>query len=353
MVEQVGTNYNIGFKQTAGSWGTGIALGTGDKYEFISEGQNPDIQLIRSAALNGSPFRGPGLKGNEFHSGPIRFPLDYETAHKIIGLAFGSSAAPVQQGTALSWLHEAVVAASDKGIMTDICFWQNDAAVVREYPSVKWGDLTLSIKAGEEPYIEVQCTPIRLITDQSGLNDISSLANVTQRATPQYVEFKDLSMFLANRSTGTPLDEPHDEFFISGFELRLTKNLRTQSVTTRNAPYVDEPIRNNFFDVGFTVTVAEIEDFNRLAEVISKGNKMARVRAVGAIIEETFAYTLDIELPSFQWASVGDFNIDGPEIVAPSYVADAAKSPTSVAGFSHTDAVRIKVTNTDPNDAVT
>ena len=352
MTEQVGTNFVHGIKQAA-TWGTGLLVGSGNKYNFISEGLAPDSQLIRSAALNGSPFRSGGRKGNELHAGPVRWPLDYETAHFLMALSFGSVVAPVQQGTNLSWLHEIVVASSDKGIFANHVFGEADQ-YIRDYPTVKHGDITIRIASGdEEPYIEAQCVPYRLLVDQSGANDVSTIGNLTHRAEEALVEFKDLKMYMADQSTSTAIDENHEPFYINSFELRLVKNLRQSSVTTRNAPYTDEPIRNGWFDVQFTVGVAEVEDNLRLNEYLSKGKKMAIVRATGTVIEETFPFEIEFQLPQFQWLNLNDFNIDGPEIIAPTLIADCSKPAVSIAGFAHTDAVRAFVTNTDPNAAIT
>lgn len=350
MVEFVGTNIKFGMIQAA-TWRTAVAMAAGKQIRYISADPALDAQLLRSEGLSGTPFRSPGLKGNELHTGPFKFPLDFETVHTLLAYAFGSNSAASSVGTDPAWLHELIVANSDKGIFATMVIGE-ETVFIREYPTVKVGDVAISIQQGAEPTIEVQCTPDTVVTDESGANGLSELLTLDERTTPALVEFNHLSM-LINARTGTALTDSDDRIEISGIELNLTKALRTDSVTTRNAPYVDEPIRNGYFDVKGTITLAEMEDHVRFNEALTKVENKAQILLDGGLIGTETNYQLRLEIASLQFDNVTGANPTGPGIITPSFPFTAAFAATNPSGFTHGDAIRAFVTNSDPNAPLT
>ena len=346
MTEFIGTEFKFGMTK-ATTWGTGVAVGAGDQIAILTADPSIDAQLLRSEGVTGTPFRGAGLKGNETHSGPFSWPLDFETVHKLLAFSFGSVVAPVQVGTEPAYQHEIVVASSDKGIFAT-CVLGIDGVMIREYPTVKFGDVSISIQNGAEPTIQIQCTPNRVITDESGTNGLSELLALTERTTQALVEFNHLSL-LMNARTGAALTDSDDRFEIAGIELNLTKNLRTASITTRNAPYTDEPVRNGFFDVTGTITLAEMEDHVRFAEALSKAENKAQILLDGGTIGTETNYQLKFELANLQFDNPENTGLGGPGIITPSFPFTASRAPSNPTGFSHSDAVRAFVTNTDAN----
>ena len=351
MVEWKGTDTVFGMVEAA-TWATAVAAGAGHQIPFISADPAIDAQLIRTDALTGTPFRGPGLKGNELHSGPFVFPLDFETVHRLLAFSFGSIVAPVQQHPDVAYLHEAVVAGSDKGqFVTGVL--GHAGIFVKEYTTMKLGDLTISVQSGDNvPTIQVQMTPHRLITDDSGANTLATLGNINERVAPVFVQFEHLSI-LINDESGAALTDSNDRFEISGFTLTLTKNARINSVTTRNAPYVDEPIRNGFFDVSGSFQVAELEDATRINEVLNKTKKKAHILLDGPVANGATNFQLRFELASLQLDEAQNTNPTAPGLVTPNYTFLAARASANPTGFTHSDAVRAFITNTDDTAPLT
>ena len=344
MTEFVGTEIKFGMIQAA-TWRTAVAMTAGKQIRYLSADPAIDAQLLRSDGLSGTPFRGAGLKGNELHSGPFSFPLDFETVHTLLAFAFGSNSAASAAGTDPAFLHEIIVASSDKGIFATMVLGI-ETVFIREYPTVKVGDVTISIQQGAEPIITLQCTPDRVITDESGPNGLSELVTLDERTTPALVEFNHLSLLINDR-TGLALTDSDDRLEIAGIELALTKNLRTGSVTTRNAPYVDEPVRDGFFDVTGTITLAEMEDHVLFAEALDKTEKKAQVLLDGGLIGAETNYQLRLELANLQFDNPAAVNPAGPGIITPNFPFTAALAPANPTGFSHSDAIRAFVTNSD------
>lgn len=346
MTEFIGTEMKFGMIQ-ATTWRTAVAMTAGKQINFISADPAMDAQLLRSESLSGSPFRVAGLKGNELHSGPFRFPIDFETVHTLLAFAFGSNTAAATVGTDPAFQHEIIVAGSDKGIFATMVVG-DEGLFIREYPTVKVGDVTISIQTGAEPTIELQCTPDRVITDESGPNGLSELVTLDERTTPALVEFNHLSMLLNDR-TAAALTDSDDRVEIAGIELRLLKNQRVDSVTTRNAPYVDEPVRNGFYDIQGTITLAEMEDHVLFGEAISKVQKKAHVLLDGGLIGTETNYQLKFEMAGLQFDNAEGVNPSGPGIVTPNFPFTAHRALANPTGFTHSDAIRAFVTNSDAN----
>jgi hypothetical protein len=335
-------------------WGTARALGAGHKVDFVSESLTPNATFIPNNSLTGTPFRAKGSKGNEFHAGQLVTEIDYEVCHRLLALTLGGAVAPVEQDTgAASNLHELYAINSLLNIYATMVFYQS-GLFVRELPSVKFNGFTLEVNSGERARLIFDVIADKEIVDDSGTNTLTTAVDITDPTYSDHATFNHLQ-FLVNDQDGSELDTA-DEYYVSSLTLSVTNNLRVDSVTTKNAPYIDEPERNGWMEVTGSFTLSLLDSSGDLDDNLDKTVKKATLtltsdNAVTGGEGSTF-WSLQFLLPSMQIESVANSEIGGPEIVAPTYNFQCSKAGSAPTGFSDVDAVRALVVNSDSNNAL-
>ncbi len=340
-----GTEQVIGFSKST-AWGTAIAVAADDQAPAVSVSLNPDVKLLNSEALTGTPFRGEGEKGDEFYAGPLSFEADYETIHRILAYAFGQAVAPAQQGADLAWLHDISVIGDSTGIHSTLVVGQL-GLFVREFTTVKWGQITLRFEGGQDtpPTLEVEMFAHNMLTDDSGVNTLTTLPNITLRKAPTFIKFEDIVVRMNDTSAGALSSS--DEVCLKAFEITLSPQLRGDNVTTCTAPFISEPARNGFFDVTGSLEFSEIENDTIIELARSKTPQKIDLVATGPIAEGSSNFSLGLEMSSVQFNNPGDIGPADPGIAEMQASFVSMKAVTNPTGFAHLDAIRASVINTD------
>lgn len=90
----------VAWKRNPNEWGCGgaTAVGAGSGIEIDKEGLVINSQLIENVAVSGRATQLPGVKGTEFHAGPIGpMPFYYQGVEQMIAQVFGTAGTPTQQ----------------------------------------------------------------------------------------------------------------------------------------------------------------------------------------------------------------------------------------------------------------
>ena len=311
-------------------WGTEIPVAALGGFEFESESLVADAQFIESTAISGNIAQLQGSKGNELHSGDLIIPVEYNTIGKWIAHVLGAAADSSLADSA--YTHSLTLAVNLTGLHPTVVFGML-GLFVRAYPSVKINSFTISCAAGEVAKATINCTPNKVIVDDSGTNALATLSNITRPTDIAYAEFNHLIVAMNDQSGGNP-DYSTDAQYLNAFSLTFMNNMRTDSVTTRDAPYVDEPKRNGWLAVSGTLTYGELDAATRMTEHLAKTVKKMLIKwqSPSGTIGASSSYKIEIQLPSVQFES-DDINIAGPEMAPNTVAFKCSRALSTPTGF--------------------
>lgn len=175
-----------GWRKNPNTWGCGlpVAVGAGHGVEFDADGLSPDVTLILNDAMTGTPFRAPGIKGNELHAGPFGpCPLYFQGLERLIAQVFGTAGTPTQQGGTLAYKHVFKCANSTAALAGTLVI---DGQVrVREYPFVKLGGLSIEVAQNQMVKVTFRAVPFGVNYNIGTLDDAAAVA-VTDMADVTY-----------------------------------------------------------------------------------------------------------------------------------------------------------------------
>ncbi len=233
------------------SWGAAGTACAGDSaFEFESESIKPSVSLIPNTGIHGTIFPWRSLKGNELHAGDIVVIPDYNVIDRFLAQVFGFGDAA--EGP--TWyLHTVKPSVNDLEGKHATIVLGHTGMYIREMPTVKITGFTLDAAADTIPKFTFHCVANRQIVDDTGTNNLASLTNITRTNPGEsynafFLNFNEL-MIAMNAQGAAALDYATDKIFVNSLSLTVGNNMRGDSVTTKNAPYVDEPLRNGELQV--------------------------------------------------------------------------------------------------------
>lgn len=350
-----GFNTKVAFAKNSNAWATGtaVALGTGHQVYITSEGLTPNAQLIPSESLTGSPFPAPGDKGDELHAGALSVEWDYETIHRFLAFAMGTAGVPTEIESDGAYRHDLRFANSLEGIYTTLAIGE-ETLFVREYPMCKHNGWTLSVEHNQRVTGDFGMIPRNLnFNTTAGVNELTNIVDWTlpTNADTRYLTFNDLLVQI-NAYDASDFVSPDDDLaFVSSVSIDAPGAMLEDDVTTSNAPYVDEPLRNGDVVITGTLNSTKLNDTNQLTELLSKDRlKMKWTFDSGVVIPGTTTnWSLEVFFSNVQIAEA-DINVPGKELAPKNLTFQASKASTAHVGFDYTDAMYVRVTNSDVAD---
>lgn len=325
-----------------GDWGTEVACAASDGFEFESESLNVDSQFVPNTGITGNVAQIEGSKGNEIHAGDIVLPMDYNIAHRFIAQVLGTAASPTASGG--GYQHVLTIKDDLEGIHGTLLFGM-PSAFVRVYLTAKFTGFTIDCASGDQAKLTVNTVPGKLLVDDSGTNKLNTLSNITRTTDIEAVEFNHLAVWMNDQSDGAV--SASDAQYVSAMSLTVVNNMRGDSVTTRDAPYTDEPTRNGWLEISGTLTFAELDANTNITDHLAKTVKKIRFNFTGASEPDY----IEIALPSVQFESV-DYNIAGPEL-APNTVGFRCSRALSAPTGMGTPIIYMVVRNQQSTNALT
>lgn len=328
-----------------GNWGTEVACAGSSAFEFESESLNIDSQFVPNTGITGNVAQIAGSKGNELHSGDIVIPMDYNIVQRFIAQVMGTAVAPDAAGT--GWNHVLNIKDDLEGIHGTLVLGM-PSLFARVYPTVKFTGFTLDCAAGEQAKLTMNTVPGKILVDDSGTNNLASLSSITRPTDIEPIEFNHLEVWL-NTQVGGALTVSFAKY-LSAISLTVTNNMRDDSVTTRDAPYTDEPKRNGWLDVTGTLTFAELNANTHITDHLDKQVQKMRIIFTGAAWAVQ-APRCAFYMPGVQFEST-DYNIAGPEL-APNTVGFRCSRALSLpTGENSTDILQVQVKNLQNSNAL-
>jgi len=343
-----------GFKKST-TWGTPVAAGANDGFEYVTEGLTPDSQFIPDVSLTGRASKLFGDKGNEFHSGDVEMDVRYEGIERFFAMAMGTAGAPSQVASDNAYKHVFKINDDKEGLHGTLVF--NKQVGVWEYTTAKVGGFNLSIKNGTRLRAKFPMIPQGLnINTGAGTNTNATVANITMPSNRDFALFSQMVVKI-NAHDGGALANA-DLVYLSEFEVSLDNSYPTDDVTTRYGYLIDEPIQDGFTMVTGKIAFSKYFDGTGgndalLSAMLSKARKKMTVTFTGPIANGTTNFSITLYFPDVQFSG-GDANVGGPGRIPVNLSFEAHRRTAVPTGFPATyqEAVTMEMVNQKSTDAL-
>ncbi len=313
-----------------GNWGDEVACAALSAFEFESETLGIDAQFVPNTGISGNVAQIQGSKGNELHAGDIVMPMDYNISHRFLAQVMGAASEPAAQGSGYG--HELTIKDDLEGIHGTLVFGMT-GLFIRVYLTAKFTGCVISCASGEQAKLTVNTVPGKILVDDSGTNKLATLTNITRPSDQEFVEFNHMDVWMNDQSDAA-LDST-DAQYVSAISLNMTNNMRDNSVTTKDAPYTDEPKRNGWLDVTGTLTYGELDSNTNITDHLAKTVKKLRIQFLGpewGALQPRYVFNM----PSVQFESV-DSNVGGPELAPNTVGFSCSRALSTPAGMPSAD----------------
>ena len=302
----------IGIRKGA-TWGTAIDTNVANQgIEILSEALVFSSNLLTDESLTGTADQGTGLTSSQTVTGTIETNFQYSSPvlATMMAMAMGRADDPVTPlGMAgdKPYAYYASYRLGDdlEGYFVSLAidkFGDSGSTAIHEYDSVKINGMTITGAAGE--FVKVSFDVIARRLRNSGTTT-TSLAAATVATPKKFIRFEDFQFRIGVDTDGALTGD--EQFYPTSFSLTLNNSL-VGDLTSLNAPYVDEPLR----DAAREITGSfEIPKFDA-AETLSIENwfisgqvlKMdARARATDQIQvggNQPYYYAFEMFMPAVQ-----------------------------------------------------
>lgn len=343
----------VGAFKKATTWGTAVAAGALNGFEFNSETLATDAQFIQDTQVSGQATRLFGDKGNEFHNGEVNMDLRYEGLQTLLACCLGTAGVPVQVGSDNAYRHVLKVNNSLEGIFGTLVF--NKQVAVWEYTTAKLAGIKLTHTQGQRAKLALKFISKDLnFNTGGGTNNTTTIANVTLPANRDFALFTQLKV-LVNTYSGSALAAGTDDVYVTSFELNYDNSMPTNDVTTQFGNKIDEPVQDGFTNVTGKITFSKYQTGSvqtLLSDMLAKTRKKMLVQWTGPVIGATaFQYTM--YFPDVQF-SKGAANVPGAARIPLSLEFEAHRALALPTGFpaGYTGPLTIENINQVATDAL-
>ena len=296
----------IGIKKSS-IWGTAIDVNAADQgLPILSETLSAASNLLTDESLTGTADQDTGVTSSQIVAGTIEANLQYSSPvlSLLIAMAMGRAdtpAVPLGLGAEKPYPYYGSFRLGDnlEGYFVSLSIDKQAGGVIHEYDSVKVNGFTITGAAGSFVTISFDLIARRLKT--SGTTT-TSLSAATVSVPKAFIRFEDFQ-FRSKAQSGVALNGD-DQFYPTSFTLTLGNNL-VGDMTSLNAPYVDEPIRDAARTVEGSFEIPKYEDTSRETQFLD-GSVLkldARARSSSQIIAPgggPYYYEFSMYCPSIQ-----------------------------------------------------
>lgn len=316
------------------TWGTAVDANVAGKgLNILNESLVTNPNLLEDETLTGTADQGVGVTSSTTTTGGIETNMQYSNPvlMTLIAMCMGRADTPLVPPGAVGNLEPYPYYMSFRlgdnveGYMATFAFDKHqDGSTIHEVDSVKVNGMTITGAAGE--YVKIAFDLIGRRMQTSGTTT-TALTAATTSAPIKYIRFEDLDFRLSTQDD-TALDQG-DQFYPTSFTLTVSNNL-VGDLTSQNAPYVDEPIRDAARTIEGSVEIPKLTESTTETQFLAGTTMKMSIRArsqtqIPAPGGGPYYYAFEMYMPAVQLTdaprSVGGFS----KIGAPfSFVAKKA-----------------------------
>tara|TARA_Y100000310_G_scaffold146471_2_gene145819 strand:- start:1637 stop:2770 length:1134 start_codon:yes stop_codon:yes gene_type:complete len=306
MVISRGFLVKVGLKKGA-TWGTAIDCDVaGQGIQMLTEGISSASNLLDDESLTGTADQEPGVTSSQTFTGTIEANMQYSSPvlSTLIAMAMGRADSPVSplgisSGSEKPYPYYMSYRLGDnvEGYFVSLCIDKQASSKIHEYDSVKVNGMTITGAAGEFVKISFDLIARKLNVDTT---TTTTLAAATVSTPKKFVRFEDFQFRLAAASGGALA--AGNQIYPTSFSITLNNNL-VGDLTSLNAPYVDEPIRDAAREITGSFEIPKYEDTTIETQFLGNTTtKMdIRARSTDQIIEAgggPYYYAFEMFMPA-------------------------------------------------------
>lgn len=338
----VGAPFYGGFKQvtSAPDWDgvittQGVLLGSGDGLEILPTGvPMTKLGFVEDNSLNSTGVQRKRQLRTIDCEGSIQVLCRYRGCERLIFGWFGTDTMTGPTDTVV-YTHKATINTINKGNIFNFAAYDN--LVCRDFPVCKVEHLKMEFAENTLSVLEAGLVAKRELQDGSGLNTTSTITSVTLPSPKEYVVLSAASTVLRMKTvTGseTALGS-NDILYPSKISLTFARKYKKRR-STRNNPYIDEPVAGAWFLIGGSFTLPIDDATAYWTDIVGASEKKMDITFTGGAIAGSASsfYTWLFEYPSMIIESGGLPNINTPDLLEVTFPFTAHRADANPGGMS-------------------
>lgn len=292
-------------------WGDAVSCNVfGQALQILNETLTAATNLLSDESLTGTADQEPGQTSSKTVTGTIEMIMEYSNPviMTLMSMAMGRADTPqtppaILGGRPYPYYFDMRLGDCVEGYFVSLCIDKmQDGSVIHEFDSIKVNGFTLSGAAGDWVKISFDLIARALILPGTVT---TSLASATAGVPKKQMRFEDWQ-FRTN-AQGSAALAAGDQVYPTSFSITLNNNL-VGDLTSLNAPYVDEPIRDAARSVEGTYEIPKLEsttvETQMLAGTVVKMDMRARsTDQIAAAGQGAYYYAMELFMPSVQFTS--------------------------------------------------
>jgi hypothetical protein len=316
------------------TWGTAVEANASRGILAASLESPGNTEHIMNRSITGRVTRRESRAGNRVVDVTLTVDLRYEGVEPLIAFALGLAGTPATVDVTAKQ-HVLKIKESLDGIFSCLAYELIKDTKVIEIPSVKWTGLTLRIKQGASPELEIRGIGFDW-KDSSSINTTTTIDTVTVPGIDEYAIFSQVA-YLMNAQGGAAL-AAGDAVHVSELELAVERAMR-RIFSTQFGDKTSEPTEQEFLKVSGSLKFEELKDGTGgsvpfMAEQMSLTRKKATVTITSPTLAgaATQPYQHKLWLPNLQFGA-GKPGISGPDTIQWTLPFEAFHVTTIPTGF--------------------
>jgi len=297
----------FGIKKGA-TWGTAVDCNVaGQGIQLLNETLSSASNLLQDESLTGTADQEPGLTSSKTVTGTIEMNMQYSSPviMTLLAMAMGRADTPLaplghKGGKPYPYYMDLRLGDNVEGYFVTMAIDKTqDGSTIHEYDSIKVNGFTLTGASGD--FVKISFDLIARKLSNSGTTT-SSLNSATNATPKKFVRFEDFQF--RSRAQSEAALNATNQFYPTSFTITLNNSL-VGDLTSLNAPYVDEPIRDAARDITGSFEIPKYEsttiEDQFLAGTVTKMDLRARsTDQINAAGQGAYYYSFEMFMPSVQ-----------------------------------------------------
>ena len=332
MAKGAGMGSKLAIVRNPNAWGTPATANVANAaIDYLSEDMGFAVpEFIDDASVSRS-WAGDPIRGNISVSGSLRTYLRYASCEYLLAAPLGLSVASLVVAGATR--HKYTYTSNIYGTNATLAI--DKGVSVHEYPSAKFGGLTITGQAGRPTEMQARVMANNVVVPAGAKN--ASLASATYRSQGLHVLWAEQSLLVAAKAGAAPTSGT-DRYEPSSWELTYDKPI-AQHWTMNNSAEMIEPILDGPPTASLRLTfpryaTAPAGTPGNTFAVWGKANTALKLwlRAVGPTITGTTRHRFDLYAPNVFVANVVS-NIAGPAAIPQEVTLRMQSTPSVPTGL--------------------
>ena len=291
------------------TWNTAVDCNiAGAAIQILNETLTSATNLLADESLTGTADQDPGQTSSKTVAGTIELIMEYSNPviMTLMAMAMGRADDPlapleIKGGKPYPYYFDMRLGDCVEGYFVTLCIdKQQDGTTIHEFDSIKVNGFTLSGSAGDWVKVSFDLMGRKLVLPGTVTTSLSSATVATPKKQMRFEDWQ----FRTNVQSGAALGAG-DQVYPTSFSITLNNNL-VGDLTSLNAPYVDEPLRDAAREITGTYEIPKLESSTIETQFLDGTVVKMDMRARSADQIQTpgqgaYYYAMELFMPSIQF----------------------------------------------------